>query len=534
MLAGIRTLTALCAGLAALATAQPGFAAEPKHGGTLRFYHRDSPPSMSILEETTFSTVAPMMAVFNNLVIYNQDEKQNTLADIEPELATSWTWNADNTILTFKLREGVKWHDGKPFTAKDVVCTMDQLRGKSSNPLRKNPRATWYQNVKDVTANGDYEVTFTLGRPQPAILALLASGYSPVYPCHVSARDMRVHPIGTGPFKFVEFKQNESIKVVRNTDYWRKDRPYLDAIDYTIIPNRSTAILAFIAGKFDITFPTEVTIPLLKDIKSQDPAAICELEPTNVSTNLIVNRDKPPFDNADIRMAMALAIDRQQFVDILSEGKSDIGGAMLPPPNGVWGLPPEIYKTLPGYDPDIEKSRAKARKLMEGQGYGPDKHLSVKVSTRNIPQYRDPAVILIDHLKQIYIDGELEVVETANWDAKVTRKDYAVGLNLTGSAVDDPDQNFYENYACGSARNYTQYCNKDLQVLFDKQSAETDMNARKKLVWEIDRKLQEDVARPIILHARAATCWQPYVKGYQVMVNSSYNGYRFENVWLDK
>ena len=534
MLPGLRTLTALCVGLAAVTVSSAGFADEPKHGGILKFYHRDSPASASIHEEATFSTNTPFMGVFNNLVLYNQDKPQNTLDTIEPELATSWSWSPDNTVLTFKLREGVKWHDGKPFTAQDVVCTMDQLRGKSSNPLRKNPRQAWYQNVKDVTAKGDFEVSFTLERPQPAMLALLASGYSPMYPCHVPAKDMRVHPIGTGPFKFVEFKANESIKLTRNTDYWRKDRPYLDGIEYTIIPNRSTAILAFIAGKFDVTFPTEVTISLLKDIKAQAPKAICELEPTNVSTNLIVNREKPPFDNADIRRAMALAIDRKQFVDILSEGKSDIGGAMLPPPEGVWGMPADMLATLPGYGPDAEKSRAEARKLMEKNGYGPDKHLSVKISTRNIPTYRDPAVILIDHLKQIYIDGELDVVETANWDAKVTRKDYSVGLNLTGSAVDDPDQNFYENYACGSARNYTQYCNKELQVLFEKQSVETNMDARKKLVWEIDRKLQEDVDRPIILHARAATCWQPYVKGYTVMVNSSYNGYRFENVWLDK
>jgi peptide/nickel transport system substrate-binding protein len=89
-----------------------------------------------------------------------------------------------------------------------------------------------------------------LQRPQPAILALIASGYTPIYPCHVLARDMRQHPIGTGPFKFAEFKPNEGIKLVRNPDYWKPGRPYLDGIEYTIIPNRSTAILAFIAGKF--------------------------------------------------------------------------------------------------------------------------------------------------------------------------------------------------------------------------------------------------------------------------------------------
>jgi peptide/nickel transport system substrate-binding protein len=509
-------------------------AAEPHRGGVLKMYHRDSPASASIHEEATFSTNIPFMPVFNNLVLYKQDAPQNSMSTIEPELATGWSWSPDNLKLTFKLRDGVKWHDGKPFTAKDVKCTWDMLMGRSSQKFRKNPRQTWYDNVAEVTTNGDAEASFTLKRPQPSLLALLASGYSPVYPCHVSPAQMRTHPIGTGPFKFVEFKQNESIKVARNPDYWKKDRPYLDGMEFTIITNRSTAILAFVAGKFDMTFPTEVSIPLLKDIRSQAPQAVCELVPTNVNTNLIVNRDTAPFDNEDVRRATALALDRKAFVDILYEGKADVGGTLLPPPEGVWGMPPDILKTIAGYGPDIAANRAEARKLMEKAGYGPNKRLAVKISTRNIPVYRDPAVILIDQLKDIYIDGELEVVETGNWFSKVARKDYAVGLNLTGNAVDDPDQAFYENFACNSERNYTHYCSKDLEALFDKQSIETDLEKRKKLVWEIDKKLQEDVARPIILHARQATCWQPHVKGVTMMVNSSYNGWRFEDAWLDK
>ncbi|MGE0725557.1 MAG: ABC transporter substrate-binding protein, partial [Alphaproteobacteria bacterium] len=307
----------------------------PKDGGILKFYHRDSPASASIHEESSFSTNAPFMSIFNNLVMYKQDVPQNSMDSIIPDLATSWSWSADRKTLTFKLREGVKWHDGKPFTSADVKCTWDLLQGKSKDSFRKNPREAWYQNVEDVKPNGANEVSFVLGRPQPALLALLASGYTPVYPCHVSARDMRTKPIGTGPFKFVEFKANESIKLTKNTDYWKKGKPHLDGIDFTIVRNRSTAILAFIAGKFDITFPTEVTIPLLKDVKAQAPNAICELAPTNVSTNLIVNREAPPFDKAEIRSAMALAIDRKAFVDIMSEGKNDIGGSMLPPPAGI-------------------------------------------------------------------------------------------------------------------------------------------------------------------------------------------------------
>ena len=507
---------------------------EPKHGGILKMYHRENPGSASIHEEATYSTNVPFMPVFNNLVIYDQHVAQNSLQSIVPELATSWAWGKENTELTFKLRQGVKWHDGKPFTAKDVKCTFDMLMGKSKAKFRKNPRETWYQNVTEVTTNGDYEAAFHLKRPQPALLALLASGYTPIYPCHVSPADMRSKPIGTGPFKFVEWKQNESIKLTRNPDYWKKGLPYLDGIEFPIISNRSTAILAFIAGRLDMTFPTEVTVPLLKDVAAQAPQAICKLAPLNVSTNIILNRDAPPFNNPQIRRALALTLDRKAYVDILSEGKADIGASMLPPPEGVWGMPKEMLETIPGYGPDVAKNRAEARKLMESQGYGPDKRLNIKVSTRNLAVYRDPAVILIDQLKEIYIDGELEPVETGSWFAKVARKDYVIGLNLTGDSVDDPDQNFYENYACGSERNYTQYCNKELEARFDQQSAETDLEKRKKLVWEIDKQLQEDVARPILFHGRQATCWQPYVKNVTVMVNSSYNGYRYEDVWLDK
>jgi peptide/nickel transport system substrate-binding protein len=519
----------------ALVTTAAGAAAEtPKPGGILKIYHRENPGGLSIHEEATFSTNVPMMGVFNNLVLYDQHKAQNSMDTIVPELATSWSWSADKTALTFRLREGVKWHDGVPFTAKDVKCTWDMVRGVSEQKFRKNPRKDWYANVTEITVDDDYQATFHLKRPQPSLLAMLASGYSPVYPCHVSPAQMRTNPIGTGPYRFVEFKQNEALKLAKNPDYWKKGLPYLDGIEFPVIPNRSTAVLAFTTGKVDMTFPTALTVANEKDVKAQAPNAICEIKPTNVSTNLIINRDKPPFDNADLRNAVALALDRKAFVDILFQGQADIGGSLEPPPAGVWGLPPDILKTIPGYGDDVKQNREQALAIMQKLGYGPDKKLALKVSTRNLGEYRDPAVILIDQLKEIDIDAELDVVETGVWFAKIARGDYSVGLNLTGNGIDDPDQAFYENYACGSERNYTHYCNKDLEKLFDQQSVEADAGKRKQLVWEIDKKIQQDVARPILYHSHMATCWQPYVKNTTVMVNSSYNGFRYEDVWLDK
>jgi peptide/nickel transport system substrate-binding protein len=164
--------------------------------------HFDSPASMSILEESTVAALRPVMGVFNSLVMYKQDVPQTSMQSVTPDVATSWSWTEEGTELTFPLRQGVKWHDGKPFTARDVKCTWDLLTGKASEKLRINPRKSWYTNLEDVVVKGDYEITFRLKRPQPALIALLASGWSPVYPCHVLPKDMRSHPLGTGPFKF--------------------------------------------------------------------------------------------------------------------------------------------------------------------------------------------------------------------------------------------------------------------------------------------------------------------------------------------
>jgi peptide/nickel transport system substrate-binding protein len=341
---------------------------------------------------------------------------------------------------------------------------------------------------------------------------------------------MRSHPIGTGPFKFVEFKPNEVIKVTRNPQYWKPDRPYLDGIEYAIIKNPSTRTLALVSGQIDMIQPYAVTPPLMKDIKAQALQVICELVPQNISNDLLINRARAPFDDRELRRAMALSLDRKAFIDILAEGRGDIGAVMMPPPEGRWGMRPELVETLPDYGSDVTNNRADAREIMQAHGYRADTRLAVKVSTRNTT----PAVVLVDQLKQIYVDGEVEPIDNALWFAKVMRHDYMVALGATFKSIDDPDQTFYETYACGAENNPDGYCNPKIDELIDRQSTEFDQEKRKQQVWEIERGLAADGARPIIYHTRSASCRQPYVKGFDSMVNSVYNGWRFEDLWLDK
>jgi peptide/nickel transport system substrate-binding protein len=517
----------------ALVAASP--AAAQKKGGTLRLYHNDNPPSTSLHEEATIASVTPFAAIFNNLVVFDPAKPHESLETVIPDLAESWSWDATNTRLTFKLRHGVKWHDGQPFTAKDVQCTWRMLIGKGeTQDFHRNPRKVWYSKLQDVSINGDDEATFELSEPQPSLPVLLASAFSPVYPCHVPQQVMRTRPVGTGPFKLVDFKRGDSIRLVRNPDYFKKDRPFLDEITFRVIDSRATRMLAFSTGDFDITFPSDVTVPLMKDIKARAPNAICQITPSGTQVNLMVNRVNPPFDNPDIRKAMSLALDRKPFNTILMEGQGLLGGAMLPKPVGEWGMPPEMVSKLTGYGPDSEKNIADAQGIMQKLGYSDAKPLAIKIQTRNLPTYRDPAVIVTDQLKKIYINAELDILDTPRWYARLAKKDYTIGLNVTGVSVDDPDGNIVENYSCKSERNYTQYCNADVDRMLAAQSRELNKAKRTEIVWDIERLLIEDAARPSIVWQTAANCWQPHVKGYTPHDNSQYNNLRFEDVWLDK
>jgi peptide/nickel transport system substrate-binding protein len=283
-----------------------------------------------------------------------------------------------------------------------------------------------------------------------------------------------------------------------------------------------------------MTFPWEVTANDLKFVKKESPAAICETTSMNLNVNLLVNRTAAPFDNPDMRRALVLGLDRKAFVDGLTQGQSVVGGTMQPPPDGVWGLPADLLAVVPGYGPDVDKNRAEARALMEKLGYGADKPLRLKIATRGVALYKDAAEMTAGQLKSIHVDASVEVVETSLWFNRLRRKEYTLAVNATGNGVDDPDQTFYENFACKSGRNYTGYCNPEIEALFDKQSAESDPAKRLPIVREIDVRLLADGARPPIYWSRSTTCQQPYVKGYTNMVNSIYNGFRFVDVWLDK
>src|SRR5205814_3313545 len=206
-----------------VALVTPAIGQTPKTGGTLNITQReDLPQGFAIHETQTSSTVWPSMPCFNNLVIYDPAKKVESLDTIVGDLAEKWSWQENYRNLVFFLRRGVKWHDGQPFTSRDVKYTFDVVREAPDAPgrLRLNPRKDWYSTIDAIEAVDPYTVVFRLKRPQPSLLLMLASGYSPVYPAHVPLAELRQRCVGTGPFRLKQYARGEMVELERNPDYF--------------------------------------------------------------------------------------------------------------------------------------------------------------------------------------------------------------------------------------------------------------------------------------------------------------------------
>ncbi len=502
-------------------------------GGTLRAVLPEGwAGGLSPHEASTISTVWPAAPVFNNLVAFDPFRPSEDSDHLVAELAETWTSGDQGQRLTFNLRRGVTWHDGRPFTARDVKFTFDAARGASDQKLRLNPRKEWWANIRDITTNGDYSVTFQLNRPEPGLLSQFASMWAPIYPAHVPLQDMRIAPVGTGPFVLKEAKQDEQLLLVKNPNYFIKGRPYLDGIAYYVIRNSDTRIAAMQANQIDIFFPGVGTTDVRGQLNANAPRVVVNEVAQGVQDNIILNHKRAPFDNPQVRLAVNYSLDRAGFIKTVRQGAGVLGAANLPPPFGKWGLTEGELTTLPGYgDPSHDK--AEARRLLAAAGYGPSNLLHVTVTTRNTKEYVDAAIWLIEQLRQVGIQGQLEQIEPALWFPRLVRRDYQIATNITGAAVDDPDANFFENYACGSLRNYTDYCNREVESLMARMSSEMNPSRRLQLTHQIDKQLQLDSARPVLAHRLDYFPRWPQVKNL-VPHHGIYNWGRMQDVWLDK
>jgi peptide/nickel transport system substrate-binding protein len=311
-----------------------------------------------------------------------------------------------------------------------------------------------------------------------------------------------------------------------------KGRPYLDGVRYTVIVERGTRVAALQAGQIDVAYPGETTLAIAEQLRKAVPDMVLTETASNVSENLLLNTRKPPFDNVNVRRALSFAIDRRTYTQTVHRGAAVIGASLAPKPWGVWGLLDRDLSQLPGYG-GAAAGRARARTLLAEAGFGASNPLKVELVTRAIAIYLDFAGFVVSDLKQVGVEATLKQIDTAQWHPMVTRREFQIGANLTGLGVDDPDANFYENFSCGSPRNYGDYCNEEVGRLIDRQSQEIDLPNRVALVAQIQKKLEEDAARPTMGWRTDRFAHYPYVKNL-ILNQVTYNCCRLQEVWLDK
>jgi peptide/nickel transport system substrate-binding protein len=528
LVASALLLVLACGVALAVHAAAPTTPIHGRPGGVLKVLTReDLTQGFLIHESSTLSTIWPAQPCFNGLLTFDPMKPLETLDTVMPDLAEKWSWQNGYRNLVFFLRRDVKWHDGTPFTSRDVKFTFDMVREASdaTQKLRINPRKEWYDNVEAIEAAEPHTIVFRLKRPQTSLLLMLASGDSPVLPAHVPIAEQRTRCVGTGPFRLKEWKRGEYVDYVRNADYFVKGRPYLDGIRYLVVTERSTRTAALQAGRADVASPGDGGPQIVEQLRGAVPGMVITRVGINFADHLLFNHTKPPFNDVRMRRALSLGMDRAGFVQAVLQGGGVPGSALAPPPIGLWGLT--------GKDVPRGNDKARARALLAEAGYGPGNPLKLDVVTRNLAIYLDGAAFVMDNLRQIGVVGTLRMIETPQWFGVTTRREFQFGSSIAGYGVDDPDSILSESFLCKSARNYQGYCDEEVDRLIAQQSQELDSRKRQALLVRIQRKIEDDAARPVLSWRYDYFAHWPQVKNL-VPHHTPYSYGRMQDVWLDR
>ena len=407
----------------------------------------------------------------------------------------------------------MKWHDGQPFTSKDVKFTFDMVREApdATGKLRLNPRKDWYANSRRIEAADAHTVVFRLKRPQPSLLMMLASGYSPIYAAHVNPADYRTGCVGTGPFKVKEWRKGEFIEYVKNPDYFVKGRPYLDGLKYVIITERGTRVAALQAGQLDVAFPGETTKTVAEQLKKAVPGHGVHPGGPGVSDNIVMNTKKAPFDNPKVRLAVSYAIDRRGLIQAAHQGGAVLGAAMLPKPYGVWGMPEKDLLALPGYG-----------KPPDDEGAGPEAPRARPGSPRTTAQGRDGDPGDRRLRGHGLLRGQRAQAGRHRGHAQAGR-DRAVASDGDARRLPDrrqphrrrrrrPRRQLLRELRLRLAAELQLLLRRGGERMFDQQSQELNPKKRLEMVTALQKKLEQDAARPVLAQRLDYYAHWPHVK----------------------
>jgi peptide/nickel transport system substrate-binding protein len=528
--------TTLAAILGTATLAAPAAAGEvPKNGGTLTYMiPADAPPSFDGHRESTYAPVHSV-APFYSVLIRVNPENPSAISDFVCDLCTEMPQPIDDgKTYTFNIRQDVKFHDGAPLTAADVAASFNAIIFPSEGVL--SARASNYLMVDKVTAPDPNTVVFGLKFATSAFLGALADPFNFIYKKAILDTDPRWYEkniLGSGPFKFVDYQVGQSIKGEKNAEYYHKGYPYLEGFTGIYADKQAVRVEAIRSDRAAIEFrgmPPAARDELVKALG--DKITVQESD-WNVASAVTPNHKRKPFDDLRVRRALSLAIDRWHGAPAVSKIAivKTVGGVVFP------GSPLAATQTeleqIAGYWPDIEKSRAEARRLLKEAGAD---GLSFELLSRNVDQpYKYVATWLIDEWSKVGLHATQRVAPTGPWFEAMRQGDFDVVLEAPGHGMVNPLLDVQKALpASVDSENYGNYDDPQEVDLYEKMLREIDPVRQRALMRQFEKYVLDDQSHMIwILWWHRIVPYRSYVKGFRISPTHFINQ-DLAQIWLDK
>jgi peptide/nickel transport system substrate-binding protein len=524
-----RHLTLLLGALALAATG--AIAADtPKSGGVLKFAVGAEPPNYDCHAQTSFAFIHPVRPHYNTLLKFDTANYPKVVGD----LAESWTVAKDGLSYSFKLRKGVKFHDGSNFSSEDIKATYERLRNPAQGVL--SIRQTSYADIAAIETPDPLTVVFKLKKANASMLTNFASPWDCVY----SAAKLKQDPkfperniMGTGPFTFAGHVAGSHWTGRKFDGYFEKGKPYLNGYVAIFIAG-APMVNALAAGEVLTEFRGHSPADRDRLMKTLGDKAAVQETPWVCSLVVTFNTKKKPFDDVRVRRALSLAIDRWGGAQALSKVAlvRHVGG-VLRPGYDLAASEKELTQ-YPGWSRDIAKSREEARKLLKEAGVP---NLNFVFTNRNVAMpYTPVGVFLIDQWRQVGVTAKHEQLETRLYLAAQQRDNptYDAALDFNCDFMDEPNLQLQKYLSHDrSPINYAQQTDRVLDDLFDKQSGELDKKKRYAIIREFEKRALEQAYTVPTIWWHRIIVYHKQMKGWHI-TPSHYVGQDLADVWLDQ
>jgi peptide/nickel transport system substrate-binding protein len=504
---------------------------KPRTGGELVFVVPSEPPAYDAHQEETFGVIHPMAPHYSTLLRVDPADKTGT----KPvgDVAESWTISKDHLTYTFKIRKGIKFHDGSEMTARDIKASYDKILQPPAGV--KSLRKEAYGSITAVDAPDPNTFVVKLKYPEASILLNLASPWNWIYKAEILAKDPKWYErnvMGTGPFKFVEHVKGSHWVGKKNPDYWDKGKPYLDGYRAIFISNSAAQVAAVRGERAMIQFRSFSPPERDSLVQALGPKIAVQESPWDCVNLVAMHHDKKPFDDKRVRRALTLALDRYEGAKALSRITlvKEVGGIQVP--GTPYATPPAELEKLAGYGRDIAKSRAEAKRLLKEAGV-PD-GFAFTFKNRGIPHpYEHLGIWLIDQWRQIGLNVKMEMIEASAYHPMLKRGDFDVAMDFQCGFIVEPDLDL-PRFLSHSDANYGKHKDMAIDDLYSRQGRATDPEERKKILRQLEKRLLDEE-----VHVFYTLQWHriiPHlakVRGWTI-TPSHYLNNQLDTVWLSE